>query len=196
MQIYRLGIMGTIKIFYYFHVNICRTVRNSWSHWLRSCWKMGPVHHQLIKTHKVVLTIDPRHMAVSKQLCLPQMKIMLHTLVEAKHAGESCAMMSSNNSVSFLWLGSLTPKTDQRQWGRNHNFPECGMWWSYCLCCLAAVEQGFSTNKEIIIEKQKVSLVAQRLIIDHVRSVGGINKVEITKVLLLSAAGARHKYHG
>lgn len=31
-------------------------------------------------------------------------------------------------------------------------------------------------------------MVAQRLIVDHVRSVGGITKVEIT--------GARQKYHG
>lgn len=40
------------------------------------------------------------------------------------------------------------------------------------------------------------SLVAQRLIVDHVRSVGGITKLQFTKELLLLAAGARQKYHG
>lgn len=61
----------------------------------------------------------------------------------------------------------------------------------------ASIERGFSVNKELIVENQRErSLVAQRLIVDHVRSVGGVTKVEITKELLLSAAGARQKYHG
>lgn len=47
----------------------------------------------------------------------------------------------------------------------------------------------------MVIENQKeLSLVAQRLIVDHVRSVGGVTKVNITKELLMSAAGAR-QYH-
>lgn len=61
----------------------------------------------------------------------------------------------------------------------------------------ASVERGFSINKELIVENQRErSLVAQRLIVEHVRSVGGITKVEITKEVHLSAAGARQKYHG
>lgn len=48
----------------------------------------------------------------------------------------------------------------------------------------------------MVVENQKeLSLVAQRLIVDHVRSVGGVTKVNITKELLMSAAGARQKYH-
>lgn len=61
----------------------------------------------------------------------------------------------------------------------------------------ASVGRGFSINKELTVENQKErSLGAQRLVVDHVRSVGGIIKVEITKELLLSDAGARQKYHG
>ncbi|KAL1276124.1 hypothetical protein QQF64_035747 [Cirrhinus molitorella] len=61
----------------------------------------------------------------------------------------------------------------------------------------ASVERGFSINKELIVENPRErSLLAQRLIVDHVRFVGGVTKVEITKELLLSAAGARQKYHG
>lgn len=59
----------------------------------------------------------------------------------------------------------------------------------------ASVERGFSVNKEVEVENLKEwSLVAQRLIIDHIRAVGGVRKVQITKELLISAAGARQKY--
>ncbi|KAL6465721.1 hypothetical protein MHYP_G00258540 [Metynnis hypsauchen] len=57
---------------------------------------------------------------------------------------------------------------------------------------LTSVDRGFSINKELIVENQKErSLVFQRLIVDNIRPVGGITKIEITKALLLLAAGAR-----
>lgn len=56
----------------------------------------------------------------------------------------------------------------------------------------ASVERGFPFNKELTVENQKKRfLVAQRLTADHVRSVRGITRVEITEELLPSAAGAR-----
>ncbi|KAJ8375217.1 hypothetical protein SKAU_G00057970 [Synaphobranchus kaupii] len=59
----------------------------------------------------------------------------------------------------------------------------------------ASVERGFSVNKEVEVENLKEqSLVAQRFIIDHIRAVEGVCKVQITKELLTSAAGARQKY--
>ncbi|KAL7388776.1 hypothetical protein ABVT39_020436 [Epinephelus coioides] len=60
----------------------------------------------------------------------------------------------------------------------------------------ANVERGFSINKELIVENQKeASLVAQRLIIGHIRSVGGVTNVQLTKELLISVSGARQGYH-
>ena len=41
---------------------------------------------------------------------------------------------------------------------------------------------------------QERSFIAQRLVQDHVQSVGGVLAVSINKALLLSAAGARQKY--
>lgn len=42
----------------------------------------------------------------------------------------------------------------------------------------ASMERGFSINKEIIVENQKEhSLIAQRLIVGHIRSVGDVTKV-------------------
>ncbi|KAL3042124.1 hypothetical protein OYC64_020135 [Pagothenia borchgrevinki] len=52
-----------------------------------------------------------------------------------------------------------------------------------------------SINKELIVENQKeASLVAQRLIVGHIRSVGGVTNVQL-KELLISVSGARQRYH-
>ncbi|KAJ8368824.1 hypothetical protein SKAU_G00088520 [Synaphobranchus kaupii] len=60
----------------------------------------------------------------------------------------------------------------------------------------ASVERGFSINKELIVENQKeASLVAQRLIVGHIRSVGSVTNVQLTKELLISVSGARQRYH-
>ena len=60
----------------------------------------------------------------------------------------------------------------------------------------ATVERGFSSNKEVMVEKRaQNSLVAQRVICDHVRSVGCVLNVAFSKELLLSAASARQRYH-
>ena len=59
----------------------------------------------------------------------------------------------------------------------------------------AAVERGFSVNKEVEVENMKhQTVIAQRLICDHIRSVGGIQNVDLNKDLLLSIKGARQKY--
>lgn len=60
----------------------------------------------------------------------------------------------------------------------------------------AAVERGFSVNKEVEVENIKHrTLVAQRVICDHVKSVGGgIFNVELSKELLMSARMARQMY--
>ena len=60
----------------------------------------------------------------------------------------------------------------------------------------ATVERGFSSNKEVMVENlAQHSLVAQRVICDHVHSVGGVLNVAFSKELLLSAASARQRYH-
>lgn len=59
----------------------------------------------------------------------------------------------------------------------------------------ASVERGFSVNREIEVENMKErTLVAQRIISDHVSNVGGLTNVSITKELLLSASSARQRY--
>ncbi|CAH3038939.1 unnamed protein product [Pocillopora meandrina] len=59
----------------------------------------------------------------------------------------------------------------------------------------ASAERGFSVNKEIEVENlHEYSLVAQRIICDHLRAVGGVLNVPITKKLLAAAASSRQKY--
>ena len=55
-----------------------------------------------------------------------------------------------------------------------------------------SVERWFSVNKQLEVETR--SFISQRLVQDHVQSVGGVLAVSINKPLLLSAAGARQKY--
>lgn len=59
----------------------------------------------------------------------------------------------------------------------------------------ATVERGFSVNRQIEVENlQEQSVIAQRIIHDHIISVGGVMNVDMSKSLLLSAGSARQKY--
>ena len=59
----------------------------------------------------------------------------------------------------------------------------------------ATVQRGFSTNKEVEVENLKSrSLIAQRIIIEHVTRVGGVREVAISKELLHSCQLARQRY--
>lgn len=59
----------------------------------------------------------------------------------------------------------------------------------------ASVERGFSINKEVEVENLKEhSLIAQRLICDHVTIMGGVLNVNISKPMLVSAVMAIQKY--
>ena len=57
------------------------------------------------------------------------------------------------------------------------------------------VERGFSVNKEVVVQNlAEQSLIAQRIICDLVKSIGGIANVTCSKELLISATSARQRY--
>jgi len=60
----------------------------------------------------------------------------------------------------------------------------------------ASVERGFSVNKQVEIDNlNEDTFVAERLICDHVTSVGGLKNIDTSnKALLLAASSARLKY--
>lgn len=59
----------------------------------------------------------------------------------------------------------------------------------------ATVERGFSVNKELVVENQQLqSLVARRIIKDHINFVKGVDKVDISDSMIVSVRGARARY--
>ena len=60
----------------------------------------------------------------------------------------------------------------------------------------ASVERGFLVNKQVeIYNLSEDTIVAKRLICDHVTSVGGLKNIDTSnKALLLAASSARRKY--
>lgn len=59
----------------------------------------------------------------------------------------------------------------------------------------ASVERGFSINKNLIVDNLgDQSIIAKRIIKDHLQFIGGIKNVVYPKEFLVSAAGARQKY--
>ena len=59
----------------------------------------------------------------------------------------------------------------------------------------ASVESGFSINKQFLVENlHEESLVAQRIVHDHINAVGGLQSVNIDKSLLQFVRGSHHRY--
>ncbi|KAL3868385.1 hypothetical protein ACJMK2_041196 [Sinanodonta woodiana] len=60
----------------------------------------------------------------------------------------------------------------------------------------ASIERRFSVNKEVSTQNlSENSLIARRVIKDHIKSVGGLKGLVVSKELLQSAQVARQKYH-
>ena len=56
----------------------------------------------------------------------------------------------------------------------------------------ASVKRGFSINKEVVVENQHVeSLVARKLIKDHIHLVKGVENVDISCSMIVSVRAAR-----
>ncbi|KAK3914495.1 Coatomer subunit delta [Frankliniella fusca] len=59
----------------------------------------------------------------------------------------------------------------------------------------AALERSFSLNNDCVIVNQKeTSLIANRIVQDAVVAAGGVDKIPISKALILSARNSHSKY--
>lgn len=59
----------------------------------------------------------------------------------------------------------------------------------------AAVERGFSVNSECLVENLSMeSLIAQRTVYDAISSAGDVQKVEISKEMIMSVAQSNHRW--
>lgn len=168
----------------------------------------SPVQYPLVRSMQC---LDPRKMVANKELCVTKMKRVLQTLVSANQVQESVCDDVLREYRAFCEFALVTPgfrdfnPTSDRVDTLFHetmgSTTEYKRLWEVVKVLLvmshgqASVERGFSINKEVEVENLKQqSLVGQRVIIDHIRAVGGVCKVQITKELLISAAGARQKY--
>ncbi len=74
---------------------------------LEKLLKKAPVHHTLVRSMQC---LDPRRMAENKELCVTQMKRMLHILVEAKHVNEAVCDDILREFREFCHLAALQVK--------------------------------------------------------------------------------------
>ena len=59
----------------------------------------------------------------------------------------------------------------------------------------ASVKSGFSINKQFLVENlHEESLVAQRIVHDHINAVGGLQSVNINKYLFQFVRNSHHRY--
>jgi hypothetical protein len=177
----------------------------------------APLKYPLVR---YMSCLDPREMSKDKETSVNRMKHVLKILNDAgriKGGLSTCddvirqyiEFLDTTVAEKFGAYRSFKPsggsedryRVDvllREDMGNSENFDEL---WKVVKCLLllshgqASVERGFSVNKEIEVENlHEESVVAQRLICDHVASVGGIRNVQLSKQLLMSAASARQNY--
>lgn len=97
----------------------------------------------------------------------------------------------STNRLDHFWLGIINACNEE-------NYKNLLFLIKHVLVLYhgnAAVERGFSVNKDCIVENQKPkSLIAQRIIYDSINSVGGIENVTINKKMILAVRNAPSLY--
>lgn len=158
--------------------------------------------------------LDPSPMASEKEACVTKMKRILEVLVEAHRLKSAECDKVIYQSGQFLDYCSVEsdfehfdpskPTSRVYKLFYEHmagNKQPVQVWSVVKLLLLmshgqATVERGFSVNKEVAVENLKErSFIAQRIIRDHIESVGGLPNVQISKKkLLMSSAGAQQKY--
>lgn len=155
--------------------------------------------------------LNPKRME-NKDMCVTNMKNILNVLVQNKKIAEHICdnvifqfrslLDEANCTAELKHFSNEVNRIDSVLYGVCKDKDCYKDLWKVLQKILllshgqASVERGFSVNRQVEVENLKQeSIVSQRIIIDHVRSVGGILKVDITKGLLLSAASAKQKYN-
>jgi hypothetical protein len=155
--------------------------------------------------------LDPAAILESKAQAEAKLKRIMHSLVNKRKFNISCCDAVLNEFSAFVdsaisneSLGAFSRKTERIDtflYDRLAHQQQYSNLWQVVKTLLllshgqATVESGFSINKEVEeINIAERTLIAKRIIIDAVRAAGGINKVEITPRLLISASSAYSRY--
>ena len=170
----------------------------------------APIQYSLVRN---INCLDPRNMMSDHDVSITKFKRVLTTLENAKKVLEGECDSLLELFRQFIMEAPSSSPSEFKDYDPNNDrldsflYLHMGQKRSYQslwkvvseLLILshgqASVERGFSVNKQLEVENlQERSFIAQRLVQDHVQSVGGVLAVSINKPLLLSAAGARQKY--
>eukprot|EP00731_Ephydatia_muelleri_P014923 Em0008g643a len=152
--------------------------------------------------------LDPHFIAQSPDACKTLLTRMLKSLVDAKRLqGSVCDEFLQQfehfmRSVLSSELLQFKPGQDRLDIFLHDKIctPYPKLWMAVRMALLlshgqATIERGFSVNKEVVIENQQTkSLIARRLIKDHIIQAGGILQVSITKQMMISVRSARSRY--
>ena len=169
-----------------------------------------PLNHRLVRS---MPCLDPRLMSLEKEACVYKMKRILEILVEAHRlkSAECDELMyqfsqflddcADNPDFENFDPSPPTSRVDTLLYEHMADDKQLAKVWSVIKLLLlmshgqATVERGFSVKKEVAVENlTERYFIAQRIIHDHIESVGGLANVKIPKQLLTSSAGARQKY--
>ena len=161
--------------------------------------------------------LDPRQMVASKAGFLTRMRKVLTALVEAgrvRGGASACddilqqfdEFIDTTVAANYSTFKNFKPYEDKSRkdvllFESMATNQHISSFWRVVKHLLlqshgqASVERGFSVNRQIEVENlHKESVIAQRLICDHIDNVGGIQQVEMSKQLLVSAASGRQRY--
>jgi len=159
-------------------------------------------------TARSLSCLDPRNMASAPEQCKTMMKRFLLTCVEAKFVPESDCDVIMQQFADFIHTAAKSELENfSVENDRLDTFLQSKMAIRYPTVWLvvemalllshgqATVERGFSINKEMVVEnQQEQSLVARRVIKDHILHVKGVTNINITRAMVLAARSARSKY--
>ena len=173
----------------------------------------APIKYSLVRN---MSCLDPREMARNPADAVHKMSRILENLVAARRIKENVCddvlqqlrefltVTVSENMAQFSEFDPFctTHRLDVLLHEHMADKPAYRSLWKVVSMLLllshgqASVERGFSVNQQVDVENlQEQSFVAQRMVCDHLRSVGGIGNVTLNKKLLVSAASARSRYH-
>ena len=172
----------------------------------------SPIHHTLVRRMdwlqpKKLISTDVRQ----KERCRTHVKSCLHLMEEAHRIStDQCDLVAAQfdrfvpeaaMDEAFQSFDLQKSRLDVLYYDALSEKAEFSDLWSFVKKLLllshgqATVERGFSQNKDtMVVNLAEETLVAKRVIKDHLHHVGGIFKVKVTQQLLTSARGAHRRY--
>lgn len=172
----------------------------------------SPLKYKLVRG---LSSLHPSIILNNSSVGLTRFKIILEILHNANRISEVVAEKAKNQFSSFctaakncyndqfksLLSDESSLELDSFYYGLLAKEKKWEDLWLVVKLCLiishgnASVERGFSVNKTILVENLKEqSLVNQRIVYDGIKSLGGVENIQIDKRMMLAVRGARQRY--